>query len=342
MFFLPKLKTQWRRKIVIASVTVLMWTAFFFISAVWESRNKKLLGGIQVDANRNHTRLLSIHAPMYGSPRFFQRGQLKENSVIVFIHVPKCGGGSIVQNIERSLPDMKYFVHTMGGRKAWRGGKTYIDQYMATSSTGEKKQSVFLEIHTLSPSFMNIHGLLQAWRSNAKDNGMELFVFTTLREPVSWALSAFNWVHRQKVTELRMNPNATATNAALRDLAQENPQCSFLAHSWMYPRQHGRWLPKKEDCDLLFDTMKNHIDFVGTTEKHQDTIEMLTYLLDLKNNFTHEHSADNINVASIRYNEMTQETIEFHNHISVLDYNLYKDVLAEWGLSFRQDFFSVP
>ena len=234
---------------------------------------------------------------------------------------------------------MNYFVHTMGGEKAWLSGKAYIDNYTATAPstrTGEKRHSVFLEIHTLSPSFMNMtHGLLQAWRSNAKDNGMELFVFTALREPMPWALSAFNWVHGQKVSELRMNPNATTTNAAVRDVAQENSQCSFLAHSWMYPQQHGRWLPKKEDCDLLFDEMKNHIDFVGTTEKHQDTIEMLKYLLDLTNDFTHEHSADVVNVASIRYNEMTNETIQFHNNISLLDYKLHENVQAEWGLSFN-------
>ena len=80
--------------------------------------------------------------------------------------------------------------------------------------------------------------------------------------------------------------------------------------------------------------MKNHIDFVGTTEKHQDTVEMLMYLLDLKNNFTHEHSADSFNVASIRYNEMTKETIQFHQNISLLDYKLHEDVQVEWGLSF--------
>ena len=285
-------------------------------------------------------RHLMIHAPIYENPRSFRRGQLKEDAVIVFIHVPKTGGASITDNIKRSPASMKYFIHRMGGRKAWKSGKAYIDQYFSipTSTIGERKQSVFLEIHTLSPSFMNMLDLLQAWRTSAKENGMELFVFTALREPVSWALSAFNYSHRQKVSELReKNSNATTINVALRDLAQENPQCSFLAHSWMYGKpQQSRWLPNDEDYDLLLDAMKRHVDFVGTTEHHQDTVEMLIYLLGLPNNFTfiHENSAGNINDSSIRYNEMTSGTIQFHKNISLLDYKLYEDIQSEWKLGY--------
>lgn len=331
-----------RRCTIVASVTILMWASFIFTFGVNKSpalRYDNDTWGGELVERRNHTRLLTIHAPMYEHPRSFRRGQLKEDAVIVFIHVPKTGGVSITDNIKRSPASMTYFVHKMGGRKAWKSGKAYIDQYFSnqTSTNGERRRSVFLEIHTLSPSFMSMLDLLQAWRTSATENGMELFVFTTLREPVSWALSAFNYVHRQRVSELKKNPNAATINMALRDLAQENPQCSFFAHSWMYtkPQQH-RWKPKEEDCDLLFDAMRRHIDFVGTTEHHQETVEMLIHLLGLPNNYTfiHENSAGTINDSSIRYNEMTNDTIQFHKDISLLDYKLHEDVQSEWKLGY--------
>lgn len=234
----------------------------------------------------------------------------------------------------------------MGGRKAWQDGKAYIDQYFSpnrllqTTAAGseKKKQSVFMEIHTLSPSLMNISDHLQSWRTSAKAHGMELFVFTSLREPLSWALSAFNYVHRNKVEELRMNANAARMNMVLRDLAQENPQCSFLAHSWLYLK-HDRWLPKEKDCDILFDAMKNQIDFVGTTEHHQETIEMLKYLFDLPKNITfiHENSSDNINannMTSMKYEELTDESIQFLTDISLFDYKLYDNVQRGWKLTY--------
>jgi hypothetical protein len=292
--------------------------------------------------SHNENTYLSIQAPMNNSSRSFRRGQLKENAVVIFIHVPKTGGVSIVSNVKRGPVKMKYFLFINEKKKTWSLGKDYIDHYCSSpGTTYEEKQSVFLELHTLAPAYMEIQDQIQAWRTNATTNGKELFVFTILREPVSWALSAFNYVHTKKVNELMTDPNTTTINTVMRSIAQENPQCSFLAHSWIYPQapDRRRWSAKKKDCDLLLNSLMSQIDYIGITERHQETLEMLRYLLDfpMSYTFTHENPAGVRNGkknAYIKHDRLTNETIQYHKDISLLDYELYHSVQSEWGLKF--------
>jgi hypothetical protein len=268
------------------------------------------------------------------TPRSFLRGQLKENAVMVFIHVPKAGGESIVENMIKIIPTITHFTHRKHKQHAWEMGKDYIDHYVSTAPSDlspESSKPVFLEIHVSSPPFMDIIDRLQSWRRNATANGVELFVFTIVREPVSLQLSLFNYnfIKNGKYVGL----NSSAINNALRDQAYENVQCSFLVHRWNPWR---RWSPEKKDCDLLFDAMKDQIDFAGTTENHQDITEMLKFLLDLPRNFTFEltNSARTNNKASIKYEEMSSETIELYKNVTLLDYELHQNVQAEWSVSY--------
>ena len=163
---------------------------------------------------------LEIQAPRYIHPRFFHRGQLKENAVIIFFHIPKTGGMSITDNI--ALSSNYQHLRAMGRR--WERSKEIVDRMCSTPSSSTGRKTVLMEIHTLAPTFMKLQDQLQMWRANATANGVELFVFTLLREPVSWAVSAFNYHYRyHHISGMR-----DATNEALREVAQHNPQCSFL------------------------------------------------------------------------------------------------------------------
>ena len=276
----------------------------------------------------------------------FQRGQLKRDSVIIFIHVPKTGGTTISNNIEfRSNTSMKLFTHIHGGRKMWRRGKDYIDNYLSRSRRTETEnikkgeQSVFMEIHTLAPSFVTLQDQIQAWKHNATANGKNLFVFTILREPVSWSMSAFNhYFHGSIVNDLRANPNKTTANSVLVDYCQENAQCTFLFHSWQYPKPKShRWNPQKKNCDFVYTSLENQADFVGTTERIHDVTEMLKFLLDMPSNFTFTHeNSGKTNSAGlyIGINEMSNNTLEYYKSMTSLDNDLYENARKGWSLMY--------
>lgn len=272
---------------------------------------------------------LEIRAPRYVRPRFFKRGQLKENAVVIFFHVPKTGGSTISHGLSQILTIQ--YLRPIG--KKWSTYKDKIDQLCSTRPfLGNRIKTVVLEIHTLAPVFMNLQDQLQIWRVNAASNGIELFVFTNLREPVSWAVSAFNYHHRRVASLSILN----GTNEALRQVSPNNPQCEFLLRSYKYKAApEKRFSPKQEECNSVFNAMKTQMDFVGSTDHLKETTDILHFLLDLPKNFTftHEKSAgQDKTLLPLRYEQLSDETIQYLCNISVLDYELYANSHEEWSV----------
>jgi hypothetical protein len=105
------------------------------------------------------------------------------------------------------------------------------------------------EIHAdANPSFVDLvqDGSLARWRQNARDSHTPFFTFTLLREPISWALSAYFMMCIKQRICLPNNNNSTNNRKRipnvtllqdLQRLAQPNLQYAFLLRGGL-PHHH--------------------------------------------------------------------------------------------------------
>ena len=102
-------------------------------------------------------------------------------------------------------------------------------------------------------------------RKKYKSEKTPLFMFTILREPISYMISAYNFhcVHL-KIDGCQMDtvtPNNTALN--FLKVSRRNPQASWLEHNW------GPWFGIN-----MFDATKEPYRYTGTMFDTKDNVEI--------------------------------------------------------------------
>ena len=252
-------------------------------------------------------------------------GELKENAVLIFFHIPKTGGSTYIGSVGK-LDFIE--SHFAPGRNAFKRMLPRLN-YLCSNppSADEPRKTGLFILHGLAPSFWELQEQLQHWRSNAKANGVKIFVFTSLREPISWYLSAFNYHYRRDGRD-----RLPATEEGLLRAAQHNPLCTYLIKGYQYTRQSVRnqYKPTSEDCNAILHGMYKNMDWVGTTDRMKESTELLRRLLGLPPDFefTNKRILTGKN-GTLTLKMLSPHTIEYHRNISALDYDLYQKAL-EW------------
>ena len=222
---------------------------------------------------------------------------------VLFLHVPKTGGTTIRDALMQYDPVQYHFV---SGRKLFDEAHIKAMKYLSlvssspSSSNNNKKKrrrTFFLEIHGRdSPHLLELVDTIEIYRRKAQEHDIPIFVFSMLREPISFALSYFNFFHVQR------GPNpyfrqVEPTESNLLEYSLYNPQCLFLARGEMSLRQRPpqrqrrrqhhdygdegeKAMPSVEECRLVQDTLRNHMDWVGITEQlNETTLPLLRRIL---------------------------------------------------------------
>ena len=256
----------------------------------------------------------------------------ENGGVIFFLHVPKTGGTTIRRNVE-NLDRVDYYFG--------RNYSTYWDTAPLVEDAilhGTHNRSIlFFEIHAKdSPSLLRLRKRLKRWRDTAAHNKVSVFFFTVLRDSLPYALSHFNFFHVQKRNPTFEQCNATEENF-LR-LSLSNPQCQFLAkgESSMRAQKIKDVVVQPETCEQVYDTFRESMDWVGTTERlSNETLPLLSALLQLPSNFTFSNHriTKKEDLSSLEMQNLSSTALDSVLLSTTIDTMLYERALRDFPFS---------
>ena len=256
----------------------------------------------------------------------------ENGGVIFFLHVPKTGGTTIRRNVE-NLDRVDYYFG--------RNYSTYWDTAPLVEDAilhGTHNRSIlFFEIHAKdSPSLLRLRKRLKRWRDTAAHNKVSVFFFTVLRDSLPYALSHFNFFHVQKRNPTFEQCNATEENF-LR-LSLSNPQCQFLAkgESSMRAQKIKDVVVQPETCEQVYDTFRESMDWVGTTERlSNETLPLLSVLLQLPSNFTFSNHriTKKEDLSSFEMQNLSSTALDSVLLSTTIDTMLYERALRDFPFS---------
>lgn len=237
---------------------------------------------------------------------------LAKGGIVFFVHIPKTGGTTIRELVKYKKGGRRSNVHYLylTGPREYEHTVQHMNRWVVNGTKGG--EVVFVEYHPLDrncPSFLQMSQTdLPQWRRLARDNGVTFFAFALVREPVSMAISYFNFYHGIPQNPKRFDllvgetnhdetlSSNTATTAAASSTEEifvnatiANPQCLFLAHNEDAYTKTGQDLRDSlthEDCRQAYSSLRQHMDWVGTTETlGNETLPLLQQLFR-----THPHT----------------------------------------------------
>jgi len=274
-------------RLALSSLALLFWIAMLHHHGSVETIDKTSVLGLpqrqQPTNNRHQTRrnkatLERVHnITKTVSPSFAKGGGL-----IFFLHIPKTGGTTI----RRSFRKMKGVDYFFARHKTDYNNKA-LPAIRNVLENKNENNTVFVEVHANScPHLLELRQALTSWRETARKNGVPIFFFTMLRDPVDFAISYFNFFHVQQILGVGAHSERCApTLENFLRLTRSNPQCEFLSRggtSLIGAQSPANPLTER-DCRVVYDAIRETMDWVGTTEKMtDDTLLVLSNLTSSK------------------------------------------------------------
>lgn len=211
---------------------------------------------------------------MVESRRHQRLPSLKQGGIVLFFHVPKTAGSSI-RNQAKNLFE---FTSTQGGKneQLFDVVEQQILNWTSVSYYQEHSRSIvkFVEFHGRHPTFVQLRDKLALWRQRAEAIHMPFFVFATLRDPVNTQISIFNFFCIKLQYHVRCKVPLNEKGLMLKSVS--DPQSRWLCHTSI-TLQDGNFSSSTMHHDVL-----QHMDWVGTTEKLNETIHVLNNVLPTK------------------------------------------------------------
>jgi hypothetical protein len=203
----------------------------------------------------------------------------QDGGLIVFLHVAKTGGTTIRKNFEH-VPHV--LLRRVFDETELQASQPRIKSFLSKANKG---RTMLLEIHGNHGEPMtvfDIHQYIQQWRALAAANHKHVFVFTLLRDPLSFDVSYFNffkhpgcdfeWCDRPLVPAL--------TEQNLLETAIPNHQCQYLARSAKDKAANAANPVTSTECEAVYTMLTADADWVGTTEAMQTTtLPLLSYMI---------------------------------------------------------------
>ena len=204
-------------------------------------------------------------------PTFTDRAGL-----LIFFHVAKNAGTTIRSFLQRYEP--RGWVQVI-----WQSNFIRNLEEMKRVVEGMGNHTLVVEIHLgPDPSLVELETALHNLRQRANVNHVPFFVLSTVREPLSHAVSFYNYQNlksRKNMYEQGENNEADFCRITL-----PNPQCLYFARgeratTKLFPL-FGRNLTSSE-CRHAYQVMTRTVDWIGTVETlHKDTLPLLAYMME--------------------------------------------------------------
>jgi hypothetical protein len=269
----------------------------------------------------------------------------EDGGVVVFLHIAKTGGTSIRKNFGNfSHIDFKT-LYTMD---QWKEASDTADRILTRKVSADKRRILFLEPHGMRAMGMpTLHQYLRRWKRFSNLHNTSFFAFTLVREPVSYAVSYFNFFNAKPCSIAKCPWKLySASDENLLKTNRPDMQCMLLARDhWdifmndVHPEQVD-----KDECDDVYQTIRKEMDWVGTTdEMSAETIPLLTRML--APNQTHTFDVFNVIKATkpgskiiLSPEALQPDTIESLRITSSNDQAIYEAVKRDFTLDIWENY----
>jgi hypothetical protein len=218
-----------------------------------------------------------------------------------------------------------------------------IKKILSQASTESKTYFVELHIGYPAPSFPTLTQLesdLILWRNLTDKSNMGFLSFTLVREPVSFAISFFNYFFGGKTGRWNPFPNLNVTEENFQKTLVPNRQCVvFDTHPMGMNMKNQSSLQTDASCNVrqVQNVLLEQMDWVGTTEKLQtETLPLLSEILignaTIGIRKSPKNVAENRNLTSIRQSDLLPKTLEWVQNSTRLDQQIHDTILESFSL----------
>jgi hypothetical protein len=223
-----------------------------------------------------------------------------KNKVLIFLHIPKTGGLTLRNIIDRQYKKNGILLHSRTAPSNKRLKKRDFSRIKCVY--GHNRFGVHEEIHVPST------------------------YITMLRDPVSRVISTYYFILARKQNRMHHK----IKNMSLEDFVSSNdPQLMIPVSNHQTRYLSGESIP---DLQKAKENIENHFSVVGITEMFDESIFLMKKELGWKNIF---YTKQNVSTNRPKRDQISKETLEMIKSKNDLDYELYN--YAKQSLQDRLD-----
>ena len=260
----------------------------------------------------------------------------QQGGIIFFLHVPKTGGVSVRKALEKGKGE---YILSDNHRKF----NHYKQKLAYYTKHGTQGKVVVFELHASdSPTLMQVSSRLHKWRATAKQHNVPFFAFTVLREPVSMAVSFFNFYYGMDHHDSHYQYFEDPSEQDFVNNTVFNPQCGFLAKSdRIFYQKREQQLVQRRDCDAAYTSLRHNMDWIGATDLlSSETFPLLRTLIGSNTNADHLAPENiitkNKSPPKILQADLSPKTIELVHKMTIWDQKMYEQAQHDYPYSRMQ------